>query len=205
MIGPIFRSKLLQSLPRVSLFGGIPRSDVDAFIRPLSTAKFHCGETLFREEDPPGAFYLILEGQATLEIRDRAVATVGQGELLGADALIGIHAQPMTAVSRSPCVVVVISPSAIHRLATLKPHVFAMLMTNIARDFARRIKQMSQLLAPGGSRFPNDPADEGRHPAGSSRQRHGGPSQGPHAPAQDRPPATFTKAPCPSPPFRRTR
>lgn len=184
MIDPIFRHKLLQMLPRISLFGAVQQSDVDAFIRPLHTAKFFRGETLFREGDPPGAFHLILEGRASLEIRGRNVASVGEGDVLGADALIGIHAHPMTAVARTSCVVVVIPPSAIHRLSRSNPGVFAMLMTNIARDFARRIRHMSQLVAPGCERLPDGPAVELPH---APDPQSGGLPFDPHPPAPGHP------------------
>jgi CRP-like cAMP-binding protein len=157
MIGPTFRNRLLELLPRIPLFGAIPESDVEEFILPLGTAKFPCRESLFREGDPPGALHLILEGEATLTHRGRTVATVGEGDLLGADAMIGIHAHPLTAVTRTACVVLVIPASAIYRLSKLKPRVFAILMTNIARDFARRIRDMSQLVAPATVFSPNDP------------------------------------------------
>lgn len=187
MIGPIFRHRLLQMLPRISLFGAVQRSDVDAFIRPLHTAVFLGGETLFREGDPPGPLHLILKGRADLEIRGRTVATVGEGDLLGADALIGIHTHPMTAVARSRCVVVVITPSAIHRLARGNPGVFAMLMTNIARDFARRIRHMSQLVAPGGDRLPDGPAAERPQAPGPQAIPPGGLPLDPHPPAKATP------------------
>jgi CRP-like cAMP-binding protein len=115
-------------------------------------------------------------------VRGRTVAIAAEGDLLGADAMIGIHAHPLTAVARDACVVLVIPASAIYRLARLKPRVFALLMTNIARDFARRIRHMSQLVVPASTVVPNDHAN-GKSPAPALYSA----DRGCNAPEQDPP------------------
>ena len=98
---------------------------------------------LMSERDSPGDFHLILEGEIELSINDRRMTTVGEGDLLGADATVGIQNHSMTATANTACVLLVIPPRAIHRLAKQRPKVFGMLMNNIARDFARRLSGMS--------------------------------------------------------------
>jgi CRP-like cAMP-binding protein len=143
----MLRYRLFSLLPRISLFGALSRDEVDLFVRPLRGQKVQANEILFREGDPPGDFYLLLEGEIDLETQGTRVTTLGEGELLGAEAPIGIQQQSVTAVARTACVVLVIPPRSLHRLSKENPGLFGLLMINIARDFARHLQMVHRKLA----------------------------------------------------------
>lgn len=143
MMGPMLRYRLFSLLPKISMFGALSRDDVDFFVRPLRGQKVEADEILFREGDSPGDFYLLLIGEIDLEVRGRKITTLGEGDLLGAEAPIGIQSHSLTAVARTACIVLVIPPRSLHRLSKENPTMFGMLMNNIARDFARRLSGMS--------------------------------------------------------------
>lgn len=163
MIGPMFRYRLFSLLPRISLFGALSRDEVDFFVRPLRGQKVEADEILFREGDPPGDFYLLLEGEIALETKGARVTTLGEGDLFGAEAPIGIQQQSVTAVARTACVVLVIPPRSLHRLSKENPKLFGLLMINIARDFARQLELVRRKLA-GRPRTPHRgrPSTSGR-------------------------------------------
>jgi len=165
----MFRYRLFSLLPRISLFGALSRKDVDFFIRPLMVRKLEKGEVLLREGDAPGDFFLVLEGEVDLKIRGKQVTTLGEGDLIGADATVGIQQHSVTATARTVCLLMVIPPRAIHRLAKQRPDAFGMLMTNLARDLARRLQGMGRFVdAPRVAERRNRPTDR-RHPDSTDR------------------------------------
>lgn len=149
MMGPIFRYRIFTLLPKISLLGALSLPDVTFFVRPLRTRRVSTGEVLFREGDAPGDFYVIIEGSFELRCRDQSITTVGEGELIGADAQIGIQRHLFTAVAQTDCVMLVVPARALYRMAREKPGAYGMLMGNIARDLARRLQLMRQIIDVG--------------------------------------------------------
>lgn len=147
MIEPLFRYRLFSLLPRISLFGALRKTEVDLFTRRLRVQKLEAGEALFREGDSPRDFYLLLEGGIELRARGRRITSLQEGELLGTEGPIGIQAQSFTATAHKASAVLVIPPRSLHRLSKENPATFGLLMSNIARDFARRLHSLSRIVA----------------------------------------------------------
>lgn len=152
MIQSHLRSHLFTLLPNISLFGAWREEDVDYFIRPLDGRRVEAGEILFQEGDLPSSFYLLLEGEINLEVGGGIITTLGEGDVLGAEAMIGIQRHAVTAIARTAGVVLVIPPRAIHRLSKYSSAVFGMMMFNLARDFARMLSRSRS--REGGTRRP---------------------------------------------------
>lgn len=185
MMGPIFKYRVILLRPRIPLFGAMSRDDVDYFISPLSLRRIGPGEILTREGDPPRDFFLILEGEMDLNSGDVQVAKLGEGDLIGAEAPIGIQEHSFTAVAQTTCLVLVIPLSAVHRMSKGRPQGFSLLMNNIARDFARRLQSLVKMI--GGSGQNGHPGrSAGRERPARPHPRTGGDLKPEGKPSKDR-------------------
>ena len=87
------KDKFIELLPKISLFGGIDREDVDSFIESLLERSYSEGENIFEEGDSPGDSYLLLEGEVKTTVAGRRLFKLEAGAIFGVASPIGIQKQ----------------------------------------------------------------------------------------------------------------
>lgn len=103
-----------QEVGALPLFSGLTREE-HARIAALAVVEtFPAGSTLFKEGDPPGDLYILLEGRVTLCMRvagqpDTCFLSLHQSELVGWSSLL---VRPRVATAR------IVQPSKLLRLRT---------------------------------------------------------------------------------------
>lgn len=99
-------SQYFEWFSRVSLFGDLPREALDVLGEIAQKRSFDRGDLLFREGEPAGTLYLLLEGrikltQLTEDGHIVAPRTVGPGQLFG--AAFGREEYPISAQALEQC------------------------------------------------------------------------------------------------------
>ncbi len=104
------------------------------------------GTTLFREGDPSGECFLVVEGRVRLLRRvrasERTVAVVGPGALLGESALLERAARPHTAVALDDLQLVAFPGDRLGELLGLEPELGARLFARLVA----RLREVEDLL-----------------------------------------------------------
>lgn len=95
----------LEALERVPLFAGLTRDELEQVALLFKERHFAAGETVVKEGSDGAAFFLIVEGDATVSVGGRERAGLGPGDHFGEIALIdeGVRAATITATTDLVC------------------------------------------------------------------------------------------------------
>lgn len=141
-----FKKNITDLLPKISFFGGIPRDEVIFFIERLEEKKYKVDEKVFVEGGKPGDLYILIEGDITLTMEGNKLLTISPGTIFGVASPIGIQKQLATATATKDSTLAVIPKKVLYRLEKEKPELFSKIILNVARDLARALKILKDLL-----------------------------------------------------------
>jgi CRP-like cAMP-binding protein len=141
---------VLSILPQISLFGGVTEAQQQEIFSRLEYGTFKKGECIFRSGEDPTHIYLIESGKVDLEITDDGLVlnkkSIAVGDCFGHVALLSMQKHSLTAIVAEDCEIIVLSRRALIQLKHEDIHLFALLMINLARELARRLKFTDDLL-----------------------------------------------------------
>ncbi|HEV2250365.1 MAG TPA: cyclic nucleotide-binding domain-containing protein [Candidatus Limnocylindria bacterium] len=82
--------ELTDTLASIALFADVGAAELDAIAHILEERRYADGERILRQGISGSAFYLILEGEATIRVNGTDYGTLGRGEFFGEiSALLG--------------------------------------------------------------------------------------------------------------------
>jgi len=148
--GQVFEQFDLDCLKQCSTFGALSDTAIKYLIENGRNLKLDKDEMLFELDDPGNRFYIILKGSFRFfkhhhgkrsYIRDHVF-----GEELGFIAMIALHNRRGSAQAAEDSVVVEISTDLFNRLHKDLPTDFGLLLLNLARGMARRIRELNNML-----------------------------------------------------------
>jgi CRP/FNR family transcriptional regulator, cyclic AMP receptor protein len=135
----------IAQLQRYSLFGGLLAEDIEQ-VRPyLELASWHTGEYVIKEGEANGRLHFVLDGLVRVSKRNRTLVDLGEGETFGEVELLDVMPAVASIVALRPTKLAMISNRSLHSLYKSNPALFAMLVMNLARDLARRLRRMDEL------------------------------------------------------------
>jgi CRP-like cAMP-binding protein len=133
-------------LQRYSLFGGLEDADV-AWVKPfLEVATYDSGEYIIREGEPNGKLHFVLEGLVCVTKRNHKLIELGEGDTFGEVELLDVMPAVASIVAIRPTRLALLSNRSLHALYKTHPAVFAMIIMNLARDLARRLRRMDEIV-----------------------------------------------------------
>ena len=137
-------------LSDIALFGGLSERQLSEVCRWLEQGAFVKGEHIFRKGDDPSHIYIVTRGKIDLLIMEQGLAlqkkTLVAGECFGEASLMSMQRHAATAVAREDSEVIVLSRRALLRLQKEDAALFSLLMMNIARELARRLRLTDDIL-----------------------------------------------------------
>lgn len=146
----------VAQLQRYSLFGGLSHEEID-LVRPyLELASWQPGDYVLREGETNGRLHFVLDGVVRVTKRSRALVDLGEGETFGEVELLDVMPAVASIVALRPTKLAMISNRSLHSLYKSNPSLFAMLIMNLARDLARRLRRMDELMCTGSEAEGND-------------------------------------------------
>ncbi len=141
---------VLCILSKISIFGGVTDSQQQEIFDRLEVATFQKAECVFRSGDEPTHIYIVGSGCIDLQITDGHTVLdkkeLGIGECFGHVALMSMQKHSLTALATEESQVIVLSRHALIQLKHEDIHLFALLMMNLARELARRLRFTDEML-----------------------------------------------------------
>jgi CRP/FNR family transcriptional regulator, cyclic AMP receptor protein len=141
---------VLPILSDIAIWGGTTDRQRQEIFKLLEIGTFKEGEYVFRKGDEPSHVYIVKKGKIGLLITEKDVnlekKVLGIGECFGEASLMAMQRHTTTAVALEESEVMVLSKQALLQLRNEDIQLFALLMMNIARELARRLKLTDDIL-----------------------------------------------------------
>lgn len=112
------------------------------FSRETNTVDVAAGTVIFEQGDPPDGFYVVLEGEVEISVRDYVLWRLGKGEIFGEMALIDERPRSARACARTDCRLVKVDERRFLFLVTQTPF-FAL---GVMRVMAERLRAMDETV-----------------------------------------------------------
>jgi CRP/FNR family transcriptional regulator, cyclic AMP receptor protein len=138
-VGSIFRGRLKRatqirdSLAEVPLFSTCSRRDLQIVARHMHVIELSGEAVLIREGETGDAFYVLLEGDATVSQDERQIAVVHAGDHFGELALLDPAPRDATITASTDVVVGVLGARAFNAIVRDVPGMNAKLLRALAR------------------------------------------------------------------------
>jgi CRP/FNR family cyclic AMP-dependent transcriptional regulator len=143
-------NSVISILSQISLWGGLTGEQQEKIYQRLEVGTFRKGEYIFRKGDQPSHIYIVKSGKVKLLVshEDAVVQkeTVETGGSFGVAALMAVQTHMATALAAEDTELMVLSREALLGLYHDDIKLFALLMMNIAREIARRLKLTDDIL-----------------------------------------------------------
>ena len=98
--------------------------------------EFSAGAVIIREGQEGHHMYVVMEGEVSIALRDKIVATASAGEIVGEMALINSDLRSATVTARTDCLLAVIDQSSFESLLHHVPE-FTLHVMNVLADRLR--------------------------------------------------------------------
>jgi len=138
------RDSVNAILSKISVWGGLTGEQQEKIFKRLEIGAFRKGEYIFRKGDQPTHIYVVKSGKVALFASDQDVSiekeTVVAGGSFGVASLMAMLPHMATAIALEDSEIMVFSRQALLDLCHEDTQLFALLMMNIAREIARRLK-----------------------------------------------------------------
>ena len=135
------------ALRQVPLFASLPQEEIDRLAETLESVQVNQGSLLFREGDPGGCCYFILDGEVEVlkahgTPDERLLAVGGPGTSLGEMELFSqVHARTATIRAKSPLQVLGMRREDLERLLQRQPT----LAFQLVRTLSQRLEESENL------------------------------------------------------------
>ena len=140
-------------LNELSTFGALSDAVVENLLRNGLIRRFEKGEYLTRHDQVAADFQVLLTGRFAyykrFEGRNVLTRHFSQGEQMGFDQMIGLMTQNGTDVALEESIVLDISSEQFFKLHLDFPADFGLLMINLARELAREIEILENVIGSG--------------------------------------------------------
>lgn len=145
------KEDLLPILKEISLLGAINEEGLDTIINKTDHIVIEKGEILFKENQPSTAIYIILKGKVKVvhnyDTEPLEIIELTTGSSLGEASLLGIQPHSATAIVTEKATIMIITRNLLNTLHKENIEIFSILILNMARELARRIKRYSKYIS----------------------------------------------------------
>ncbi len=141
---------VIAVLSKISVWGGLTPEQQEKIFKRLEVGTFKKGEYIFRKGEQPTHVYVVKSGRVDLIASHERVSILKEstttGAAFGIAALMAMQPHMVTAVAVEDTEIMVLSRQALLELSHEDAKLFALLMMNIAREIARRLKATDDML-----------------------------------------------------------
>ena len=131
---------IIKSSP---LFFELFDEEVDSIIEDCEVLNLEAGDYIFKEGEEGNEIYLILTGAAAVKKGDVTLVELRKGDLFGEMVLLDERTRTADITAETYTDVLVLSYEVIFGVYKKNPKVFSLLMLNLSRLLAKRLKDSS--------------------------------------------------------------
>ena len=139
-----------ETLQGGSIFGALSAEATRFLLEEGKLYQVNSGDLLFEPGDPGNCFFVVCKGSVEFlkhhQGEYRYTRTSEFGQEMGFVAMIGLHNRVGKAVVKEDGIVLEISSALFSKLHDRFPYDFGVLMFNLARDMARVIRKLGDVL-----------------------------------------------------------
>jgi CRP/FNR family cyclic AMP-dependent transcriptional regulator len=142
----------IAELRDVGLFGGLNDEPLQHLASTLKILKRGSDELIFREGDQAREFYVIMRGE--IEIfkalkggAEARLATLAAGHWFGEMSVLDVQPRSVSARAMSPCRLLVVTSHDLDVLYRRDLKAYTLVVLNVARELARRLRLVDELVA----------------------------------------------------------
>jgi CRP-like cAMP-binding protein len=132
---------LLQIIKSSPLFMELYDNEIEEIIKDCKVRVMEAQEFLFHENDKGEDLFILLTGELSIIKSGIEITRFSKGELLGELVLINDQNRTTSCLATVFTEVLVINNKVIFDFYTKRPRLFSILMMNIARMLAQRLKR----------------------------------------------------------------
>ena len=145
-IGASEIARIFDMSSKFALFGGLRPEQMHMILAQSEILRVKKGEYIFRRGDSPKEIYIILGGRIGFYLEDMTIKEFTAGFSFAESALIGIQCQVVDAKALEDSELLIISKRKLMQLFEDDSVVFGIFILNIARELARRLAMVGELL-----------------------------------------------------------
>ena len=146
----LLKTRELSSFTNASVFGALSETWI---LWLLQNGKIHSldkGECIFRQGQPGSSFHVIIEGQiGYYKFHDGRYAYIREyktGEQIGFMSMIALHDRVGRAEAHQATVTLEVDSKLFHTFHNNGPLDFGILMMNLAREMARTLRSVDNII-----------------------------------------------------------
>lgn len=147
----LYQQFTIEDLQGLATFGAMPEQLVRKLLEEGDLFELEADETLYKVDSPVDGFYVILSGCVALYHHSHEKVGLTHyfrpGQQIGFVGLIALHPRKGTAVATEKSCILSISTRQYYDLYDISPECFGLLTLNLAREMARTIGDMGDLIA----------------------------------------------------------
>lgn len=140
----------LEDFKQASTFGALSDATISWLLREGCIHSLGQGDHLFEPDDAGDSFFVILDGSIAYykchEGRFAFIKRYEKGEEIGFVSTVALHARVGRAVADEPTVALEIDCPLFYRLHQEAPTDFGLLVLNLAREMARTIRKVDNII-----------------------------------------------------------
>lgn len=122
-------------LAQVPIFSGLPKAELRSVSRLMTSTTKKKGSLLTKQGQIGREFVIILEGEASVIIDDRKVATLSQGDFLGELSVLSGEPRTATVQAETDMLIEVLTRSELVSLLDQKPVVAKKMLTGVIKRY----------------------------------------------------------------------
>lgn len=134
---------IIKSCP---LFFELYDEEIESIVEQCNVISLNTGEKVFKENDEGNEIFLILSGEVFVRKGDVNLVKLFKGDLFGEMVLLDERTRTADVVADTLTDVLIIDFDVIFSTFTKKPKIFSILMLNLCRLLAKRLKSSSMTI-----------------------------------------------------------
>jgi CRP-like cAMP-binding protein len=136
-----------QTLHKYSLFGGLMEEQIKNILPVMKEEKFAPNENIITEGQPNDKIYFLIEGKVAVIKANIELARFNEGEVFGEIEVLDVIPSIASIKSLTQVTTMSISNKGLREIYKLDIKIFSLILMNLARDLARRLRRMDEKIA----------------------------------------------------------
>lgn len=130
-----------------STLGALSDDAIRWLLKQGKLLRYEPNETIFSPGDSADGFFVVLQGSVDFYKEGVFIKKHEQGEQLGAPSMVALQPRSGTAKAHEQSIVLYLSSDNFFQLHETLPTDFGIILLNLTREIARKLKIVSQALA----------------------------------------------------------